>query len=177
MKTMSFADAIESALAQAMAEDPRIIIFGEDVQLIRRNLLVRFGEKRVLATPISEGAFVGAAVTSGLLVVYLYGFAMYPLPITHWVKWLGNISAVLLVLGGVVLLLNRLKGDRQSGSSTAFDSFFLGIVLAVIATGVLTEAGRFLFDPATACVIYVMHLGVVLTLFFTFPYSKFAHLL
>ena len=121
--------------------------------------------------------FVGAAVTSGLLVVYLYGFDMYPLPLTHWVKWLGNISAVLLVVGGVVLLANRLRGGRQAGSSTAFDSFFLGIVLAVIATGVLTEAGRFLFDPAIACVVYVMHLGVVLTLFLTFPYSKFAHLM
>ena len=121
--------------------------------------------------------FVGAAVTSGLLVVYLYGFDMYPLPLTHWVKWLGNISAVLLVVGGAMLLLNRIKADRQSGSSTAFDSFFLGIVLAVIATGVLTEAGRFLFDPVMACAVYVVHLGVVLSLFLTFPYSKFAHLL
>jgi quinone-modifying oxidoreductase subunit QmoC len=49
--------------------------------------------------------------------------------------------------------------------------------LAVITTGVLTEAGRFLFNPATACAVYVVHLGVVLSLFLTFPYSKFAHLL
>jgi pyruvate/2-oxoglutarate/acetoin dehydrogenase E1 component len=66
MVKMSFGDAIESALAQAMAADPRIVVFGEDVPLFRRNLLVRFGEKRVMGTPISEGAFVGAAVAAAM---------------------------------------------------------------------------------------------------------------
>jgi len=66
MRTMSFADAIEDALAQAMAQDPRIIILGEDVHTIRRNLFVRFGKERIRATPISESAFVGAAVTAAM---------------------------------------------------------------------------------------------------------------
>ena len=66
MKTMSFADAIEEAVGQAMAVDESIIILGEDVQLIRRNLLVRFGKQRIRNTPISEGAFVGAAVAAAM---------------------------------------------------------------------------------------------------------------
>ena len=28
-----------------------------------------------------------------------------PLPIDHWVKWLGNVSAVALVIGGILLLI------------------------------------------------------------------------
>lgn len=66
MKTKSFAGAIEDALAQAMAKDPNIIILGEDVHTLRRNLFVRFGKERVRATPISEGAFVGAAVAAAM---------------------------------------------------------------------------------------------------------------
>ena len=66
MNTMTFADAIEEALAQAMAKDKRIIVLGEDVQMIRVNLFARFGKERVLATPISESAFVGAAVTAAM---------------------------------------------------------------------------------------------------------------
>ena len=66
MRTMSFAEAIEDALATAMAGDKRIIILGEDVQMIRANLFSRFGKERVLAAPISESAFVGAAVTAAM---------------------------------------------------------------------------------------------------------------
>ena len=66
MKTMRFADAIEDAIAQAMTDDPRIIIVGEDVPLLRRNLFVRFGKNRVRAAPISESAFVGAAVSAAM---------------------------------------------------------------------------------------------------------------
>jgi len=66
MKSITFADAIEQALAQAMAKDPSIVIIGEDVHILRLNLFTRFGKERVLATPISESAFVGAAVTAAM---------------------------------------------------------------------------------------------------------------
>ncbi|MBG7609606.1 MAG: pyruvate dehydrogenase [Anaerolineae bacterium] len=66
MKTMFFSEAIDDALAQAMAEDPRIVLFGEDTPLLRRNLLVRFGPKRVRGTPISESAFLGASVAAAM---------------------------------------------------------------------------------------------------------------
>lgn len=66
MRTLRFAEAIEDALAQAMAGDPRIVIFGEDVHTLRLNLLVRFGERRVRSTPISEAAFLGAAVGAAM---------------------------------------------------------------------------------------------------------------
>ncbi len=66
MKSMFFTQAIDDALAQAMADDPRIIVFGEDTQLLRRNLLIRFGPSRVRDTPISESAFVGAGISAAM---------------------------------------------------------------------------------------------------------------
>jgi pyruvate dehydrogenase E1 component beta subunit len=66
MKTMFFTEAIDDALAQAMTEDLRIILLGEDTPLLRRNLLVRFGPKRVLGTPISESAFLGAGIAAAM---------------------------------------------------------------------------------------------------------------
>lgn len=66
MRTISFADAIEDAIAQAMTEDSNVIIIGEDVRLLRVNLFSRFGEKRVINTPISESAFLGAGVTAAM---------------------------------------------------------------------------------------------------------------
>ncbi|MFO7609391.1 MAG: transketolase C-terminal domain-containing protein, partial [Candidatus Krumholzibacteriia bacterium] len=66
MRTLSFTQAIDDALAQAMATDPRIIVFGEDVPLLRRDLLVRFGPRRVRGAPISESAFLGAGVAAAM---------------------------------------------------------------------------------------------------------------
>jgi pyruvate/2-oxoglutarate/acetoin dehydrogenase E1 component len=76
MKQMYFTQAVDDALGAAMAQDPRVIVFGEDVPLLRRNLLVRFGPKRVRETPISESAFLGAGVAAAMAglrpVVELY---------------------------------------------------------------------------------------------------------
>ena len=66
MKTMTYAQAIEDALAQAMAADERVVIFGEDVPALRMNLYARFGDRRVRQTPISESAFLGAAVGAAM---------------------------------------------------------------------------------------------------------------
>jgi len=133
--------------------------------------------------------FIGAAITSGFAIVYLYRETVffswlnleysYPVPITHWVKWLGNISAVALVIGGLLLWFNRQHPeDKLVGVTTAFDRFFLWVVLTVIATGVLTEVFRFIpIPPIVGCSVYVIHLAIVLTLFLTLPYSKFAHIL
>ena len=123
--------------------------------------------------------FVGAAVTSGILVIYMYGLHTYPLPLDHWVKWLGNFSAIALVVGGLLLYVNRLNtGDTLVGNTTPSDRFFLYVVIGVILTGVLTEVFRFVaIPPVVACAIYVLHLSIVLTLFVSVPYSKFAHIL
>ncbi len=66
MRTMFYTQAVDDALAQAMGDDERIVVFGEDVPMQRNTLLVRFGPRRVRGTPISESAFLGAAVTAGM---------------------------------------------------------------------------------------------------------------
>ena len=66
MKKMSFSESIDDALGQAMATDSRIVLMGEDVQGMHGGLFMRFGRQRILNTPISEAAFLGAAVTASM---------------------------------------------------------------------------------------------------------------
>jgi acetoin:2,6-dichlorophenolindophenol oxidoreductase subunit beta len=89
MRTMRFTEAVDDALAQAMADDPRIILFGEDIPLLRRNLLVRFGPKRVRGTPISESAFLGAAVAAAMA-------GLHPVVEMYMVDFLGVCMDTLL---------------------------------------------------------------------------------
>jgi pyruvate dehydrogenase E1 component beta subunit len=66
MPKLSFSESVDSAIAQAMADDPRLVLFGEDVEMLHQGLYVRFGPERIWNAPISEAAFVGAAVAAAL---------------------------------------------------------------------------------------------------------------
>jgi pyruvate dehydrogenase E1 component beta subunit len=58
------------AIAQAMREDPRVVLWGEDVSIgvmgPTRGLAGEFGPERVRDTPISEQGFLGAAVGAAM---------------------------------------------------------------------------------------------------------------
>jgi len=78
MTKKTYRQAINEALRQEMERDPRVILMGEDVAGglgapgeqdawggplgVTKGLMPKFGRDRVLDTPISESAFVGAAV-------------------------------------------------------------------------------------------------------------------
>ena len=72
MAELRFVRAINLALADAMAEDPTVILIGEDVGEAggsfgaSKGLRDRFGPLRVRDTPISEAAIAGAAVGAAM---------------------------------------------------------------------------------------------------------------
>ena len=74
-KKLTMLQAINSAIADSMAADDKVIVLGEDVADpeeggvagVTRGLSTRFGEKRVRSTPIAEQAIVGAAIGASLI--------------------------------------------------------------------------------------------------------------
>ncbi len=68
MANLTIIQAINQALAQAMEQDPRVMVLGEDVGknggVFRATdgLVDRFGEHRVVDTPLAESAIVGSSV-------------------------------------------------------------------------------------------------------------------
>lgn len=67
-ETLSMAAALNRALADALAADDRVLVFGEDVGAlggvfrITDGLTARFGETRCFDTPLAESGIVGMAV-------------------------------------------------------------------------------------------------------------------
>ncbi len=70
--TMTFREAFKQAIRQALDEDPRAFLMGEDVGhyggcfAVTKGLLQEFGPERVRDTPLSESAFVGAAIGAAI---------------------------------------------------------------------------------------------------------------
>jgi pyruvate dehydrogenase E1 component beta subunit len=68
MAKLTLVEAINLALKQEMERDPNVLILGEDVGKdggvfrVTQGLLDQFGDKRVVDTPLSESAIVGAAI-------------------------------------------------------------------------------------------------------------------
>lgn len=67
MAEVTYLEAIRQALFDEMARDQNVFVLGEDIGAyggafkVTEGLLERFGESRVIDTPISEAAIVGAA--------------------------------------------------------------------------------------------------------------------
>jgi pyruvate/2-oxoglutarate/acetoin dehydrogenase E1 component len=68
MPVVTYLEAIRSALFEEMARDERVFVLGEDVGVyggafkVTEGLQARFGEDRVIDTPIAENAIVGSAI-------------------------------------------------------------------------------------------------------------------
>lgn len=69
---MTYREAIRTALREALMNDPRVFLMGEDVgryggaYACSKGLLEEFGSERIRDTPLSESAFVGAGIGAAL---------------------------------------------------------------------------------------------------------------
>jgi pyruvate/2-oxoglutarate/acetoin dehydrogenase E1 component len=73
MAALTYLEAIRLAMLEEMDKDPRVFVIGEDVGSyggafrVTQGFLERFGRERVIDTPISETAIVGASIGAALM--------------------------------------------------------------------------------------------------------------
>ena len=73
LRTVTYREALREALFEEMEADERVIVMGEDVgkyggaYAVSKGLLERFGDRRVIDTPMSEALIVGAALGAAVV--------------------------------------------------------------------------------------------------------------
>ena len=73
MREMTFREAIVEALDMALGRDPRVFLLGEDIGYYgglfqaTQGLMQKYGEDRVMDSPISETAIMGAGIGSAIV--------------------------------------------------------------------------------------------------------------
>lgn len=150
MVEMTYRDALKLALHDAMKEDENVFILGEEVGKyggaygVTKGLIEEFGVDRVLDTPISEPAIIGAAVGAAmsgmrpvveLMYVDFLGMTMDQLAnqaakIRYMFGGQIGVPMVLRTQGGV----GRSAGAQHSQSLEAMVMHTPGLHLAMPAT-------------------------------------------
>lgn len=101
-----FSQAIITALTEEMERDEKVIVYGEDVGVYggvygaTRGLQKRFGEERVMDTPISETAIVGIACGAAFLGMRPVAEIMYCDFLTQASDQLANNAAKFRYMSG-----------------------------------------------------------------------------
>jgi len=118
-------EAIRRALGDAMEEDPRVFLIGEDIGRfggafkVTAGLLDRFGPERVIDTPISESGFTGAAIGAAMM-------GMLPVAEFQFIDFMANAWDMIVNFAGtnrfrwgqkVPLVLRGPSGGGVSGSA------------------------------------------------------------
>jgi pyruvate dehydrogenase E1 component beta subunit len=73
MRELSYREALREAMSEEMARDERVFLMGEEVghyngaYKVSEGLLDRFGERRVVDTPIAETGFAGVGIGAAMV--------------------------------------------------------------------------------------------------------------
>jgi len=97
-----------------------------------------------------------------------------PYPLWSWPVMLGTVGgvAVLLGTGGLLYLKWRMDKAPAAPRSLGMDIGFLVLLFLTSLTGLLLLVLR---ETPAMGILLIVHLGVVVGLFITLPYSKFVH--
>src|SRR5579884_3306755 len=125
-RSLRFREALREAMIEEMERDERVFLMGEEVghyqgaYKVSEGMLDKFGEKRVVDTPIAEAGFAGVGI----------GAAMVGLrPIIEFMTW--NFSAVAFDQ----ILNNAAKVRQMSGGQFTCPVVFRGPNGAARQTG------------------------------------------
>ncbi len=126
MAVITFREALNQALDEEMELDERVFLMGEEVALyhgaykVSQGLLDKYGEKRVIDSPITENSFVGLGVGAAhvglrpVIEVMTFNFAILALD-----QVCNNMAKLRSMSGGQFSVPMVLRGPNGAGGSLA----------------------------------------------------------
>jgi pyruvate dehydrogenase E1 component beta subunit len=123
-RLISYRDAIKEALDEELARDPMVVVMGEEVAQyngaykVTKGLWEKWGDKRIMDTPISEAGFIGMGVGASMLgvrpVMELMFWSFYTVA---WDQIVNNAAMVRYMSGGKINCPIVVRGPANGGTS------------------------------------------------------------
>ncbi len=139
MATLQIREALRAALDEEMARDERVFVMGEEVghydgaYKVTEGLLAKYGERRVVDTPIAETGFAGVGIGAAMAGLRpVIEFMTFNFSAVAFDQILNNAAKLRQLSGGQFTLPIVFRGPNaaahmlSSTHSQAFESFYCG---------------------------------------------------
>ena len=139
MPTLQIREALRDAIDEEMARDDRVFVMGEEVghydgaYKVTQGLLNKYGEQRVVDTPIAETGFAGVGIGAAMAGLRpIIEFMTFNFSAVAFDQILNNAAKLRHLSGGQFMLPMVFRGPNaaahmlSSTHSQAFESFYCG---------------------------------------------------
>ena len=123
-RQITYREAIREALDEELARDPMVVVMGEEVAQyngaykVTQGLWEKWGDKRVVDTPISEAGFIGMGIGASMLgmrpVMELMFWSFYTVA---WDQIVNNAAMVRYMSGGLIHCPIVIRGPANGGTN------------------------------------------------------------
>ncbi len=124
MPEITYREALGQALAEELERDENVVVLGEEVAeydgayKVTQGLWKRFGDKRVVDTPISEAAFIGMGVGASMLGLRpVMELMFWSFATVAWDQIVNNAGFVRYMSGGLINCPIVIRGPANGGTS------------------------------------------------------------
>ncbi len=124
MPVIDYRTAIRQALDEELARDENVVIMGEEVAQyngaykVTQGLWEKWGDKRVVDTPISEAGFIGMGIGASMLGVRpVMELMFWSFAYVAWDQMINNAASVRYMSGGKIHCPIVIRGPANGGTN------------------------------------------------------------
>lgn len=124
MPLITYRDALNQALDEELARDENVVLMGEEVAQyngaykVTQGLWAKWGDKRVVDTPISEAGFIGMGIGASMLGMRpVMELMFWSFAYVAWDQIINNAASVRYMSGGKINCPIVIRGPANGGTS------------------------------------------------------------
>ena len=124
MAIITYRDALNQAFDEELARDENVVLMGEEVAQydgaykVTRGLWKKWGDKRVMDTPISEAAFIGMGIGASMLGIRpVMELMFWSFATVAWDQIINNAAQVRYMSGGLINCPIVVRGPANGGTN------------------------------------------------------------
>ena len=123
-RTLTYREALREGLDEELARDPNVVLMGEEVAQyngaykVTEGLWKKWGDKRIVDTPISEAGFIGMGIGASMLGVRpVMELMFWSFSYVAFDQIVNNASSVRYMSGGLINCPIVIRGPANGGTS------------------------------------------------------------